>query len=309
MFDERRNSEILKMLRDGNVKRVLVQVPEGLKTSVQKLADFLEKNGVEPLISVEPCFGACDLRGREAKALGCDALLHIGHADMEIKAEVPVFYYAYYIDYDFVPLLKMISRQIKFRKICLVSTVQFLKGIESAKKFLEKNGFTVYVGGSVLGCDASNARRFEKMVDCYLFIGSGRFHPLGLQEKTQKPVLFLDIERRVLEDLSEEMDMMKIRKKMRLEKAKDAKKFGILVSTKPGQNRVKRAVDLKIKLARMGKNVYILAGDYFTAEKLLGLKIDVLVNTACPRIREDYEQFNKIIIDPEDVNELVEKKE
>ena len=309
MFDEKRNSEILKMLRDGNAKRVLVQVPEGLKTSVQKLADFLEKNGVEPFISIEPCFGACDLRGREAKALGCDALLHIGHADMEIKAEVPVFYYAYYIDYDFVPLLKMILRQIKFRKICLVSTVQFLKSIESAKKFLEKNGFTVYVGGSVLGCDASNARRFEKMVDCYLFIGSGRFHPLGLQEKTQKPVMFLDIERRVLEDLSEEMDMMKIRKKMRLEKAKDAKKFGILVSTKPGQNRVKRAVDLKIKLARMGKNVYILAGDYFTAEKLLGLKIDVLVNTACPRIREDYEQFNKIILDPEDVNELAEKKE
>lgn len=309
MFDESRNSEILKMLRDGNAKRVLVQVPEGLKTSVQNLADFLEKNGVEPFISVEPCFGACDLRGREAKVLGCDALLHIGHADMEIKAEVPVFYYAYYIDYDFVPLLKMILRQIKFRKICLVSTVQFLKSLESARKFLEKNGFTVYVGGSVLGCDTSNARRFEKMVDCYLFMGSGRFHPLGLQEKTEKPVLFLDIEKRTLEDLSEKINTMKIRKKMRLEKAKDAKKFGILVSTKPGQNRVKKAMDLKMKLARTGKNVYILAGDYFSAEKLLGLKIDVLVNTACPRIREDYEQFKKVILDPEDVDELTEKKE
>ncbi len=306
MFDSRRNSEILKMLRGGSVKRVLVQVPEGLKNGVQKLADFLEANAIETLISVEPCFGACDLRDIEAKALGCDALLHVGHAGMEIKAAVPVFYYEYYIDYDFVPLLKMLMKQVRFRKICLVSTVQFLKSLESAGKFLKKNGFTVYIGRSVLGCDVSGAMRFERMVECYLFIGSGRFHPLSLQEKTGKPVLFLDIEKRTLEDLSEENDGMKIRRGLRIEKAAGMKVFGILVSTKPGQIRLKKALELKKKLLNAGKIAYILAGDCFTAEKLLGIKTDVLVNTACPRLREDYEHFNKVILSMEEVDALIE---
>lgn len=305
MFDVERTKEILRLVRQKGVKRVLIQVPEGLKANVQNIADFLGKNGIEPLISIEPCFGGCDLRDSEAKKLGCDLLLHIGHADLGIKTDVPVVYYEYFIDYDFIPLLRMVVRQIKFRKICLVSTLQFKGSMKGAKKFLEKNGFVVYDGGYVLGCDVSEAKKYERMVECYLFMGSGRFHPLGLQEKTEKPVLFLDIEMQTFEDLSEEKDKMKIKRKLRIEKAKDLPNFGIMVSTKPGQTRIKQAEEVKRKLEKSGKNVYILVGDYFRPEKLLGLKIDVLVNTACPRMREDAEQFGKIVLNADDVDELL----
>jgi 2-(3-amino-3-carboxypropyl)histidine synthase len=304
MFDRKRNEEILKLVREKKAKRVLIQVPEGLKSGVQNLADFLKKNSVKVMISVEPCFGACDLRDDEAGKLGCDLLLHIGHRDLDLKTKVPVVYYEYHIDYDFVPLLRMILKQIPCKKLCLVTTIQFAKGLDSAKKFLERRGFRVYLGDSILGCDVSNAKRFEKLVDAYLFMGSGRFHPLGLQEKTNKPVLFLDIEKRTLENLSEEKNKMEIKRKMRIQKAEVFQNFGIIVSTKTGQLHLKTAERIKRKLEKLGKNVYMFVSDQVTPEKLLGLDIDVLVNTACPRIRENSEQFGKVILDPEDAELL-----
>jgi 2-(3-amino-3-carboxypropyl)histidine synthase len=304
MFDQERCMEILALLRKQRAKRILLQVPEGLKAGAQNLIDFLEKKRIECVLSLEPCFGACDLRDREAKLLGCDTLLHIGHADLGLEAEVPVVYYEYFIAYDFIPLLKMVIRKIKYRKICLVSTIQFKKSLESAKKFLGKRGFAVKLAGPILGCDVADAKAYERLVQCYLFIGSGRFHPLGLQEKTSKPVLFLDVENRSLEDLSEEKGEMEIRRQLRIEKAKGLRNFGIAVSTKPGQLRRKEADEIKRKLVKRGKRVYMLAADQLTPEKLLGLKIDVLINTACPRLREDAEQFGKTIMNPEDAENL-----
>jgi 2-(3-amino-3-carboxypropyl)histidine synthase len=304
MFDRERCEAILSLIRKRRAKKVLLQVPEGLKTGVQNLIDFLENNEIECVLSLEPCFGACDLRGHEAKLLGCDTLLHMGHADFDLKTEVPVLYYEYLIDYDFIPLLKMSIRKIKYRRICLVSTIQFKKSLENARKFLGKRGFAVKVADPILGCNVADAKAYERMVECYLFIGSGRFHPLGLQEKTAKPVLFLDIENRILEDLSEEKAKMEIKRGLRIEKAKGLRSFGIVVSTKPGQLRRKEADEIKRKLVKRGKKVYMLAADQLMPEKLLGLKIDVLINTACPRIREDAEQFGKVILNPEDVGEL-----
>ncbi|MEE9323223.1 MAG: diphthamide biosynthesis enzyme Dph2 [Candidatus Aenigmarchaeota archaeon] len=304
MFDLKRNSKVLKLIKSKKAKRVLIQVPEGLKIGVGNLIDFLEKNGLEVMLSVEPCFGGCDLRDNEAKELGCDLLLHIGHKDLGLKTKPPVVYYEYFMDSDFVPLLRKFLKKLKFRKICLVTTIQFAKNLDSAKRFLEKNGFKIYLGKDILGCDVSNAKRFEGISECYLFIGSGRFHPLGLQERTSKPVLFLDIEKRALEDLSKEKNKLEVKKEMRIQKAGGLRNFGIIISTKKGQLRLKTAENVKKTLKKRGKNVYMLVCDQLIPEKLLGLEIDVLVNTACPRIREDCEQFRKVILNPEDVESL-----
>jgi len=173
MFDLKRNSEIFRIIREGKAKRILIQVPEGLKSSVGNLIDFLEKKGLEVMLSVEPCFGSCDLRNEETKKLGCDLLLHIGHKDLGLKTKVPAVYYEYFIDFDFVPLIKLILKKLKFRKICLVTTIQFVKNLDPAKKFLEKNGFKVYLGKDILGCGISNAKKFENLIEAYIFIGSG----------------------------------------------------------------------------------------------------------------------------------------
>lgn len=304
MFNPKRKGEILGLIRRRKGKRVFIQVPEGLKTGVFELVDFLEKEGVHTFLSIEPCFGACDLRDREAKMLGCDLLLHLGHKDFGLKSEVPVVYYEYPVGLDLVPLVREFLGKIKFRKLCLVTTVQFIGGLEAIKAVMEKRGLRVYLGGEILGCNVSNAKRYENLVDAFLFIGSGRFHPLGLQEKTDKPVLFLDIERHRLEDLSEEMDRMEVKRGMRIEKAGGMENFGVLVSTKMGQLHLKEAEKVKEDLYKLGKKVRMLVCDMLTPEKLLGLKIDVIVNTACPRISEDSGKFGRVILEPRDVEKL-----
>lgn len=311
MFDKKRKEEITVKLKRAKAKKVFIQVPEGLKMGALDLMGFLEKKGFEILLSVEPCFGACDIRDREAKMLGCDVLLHIGHSDFGLKTRVPVIYEEFEIPCDPIPMLKRHLKKLNCERISLVTTIQFVHCLDKVKRFLEMKGKKVYIGssgklkkGQVLGCDYSSAKVLENKVDCFLFIGSGKFHPLGLQEVVKKPVFFLDIERNNLTNFFREKERMKTLRIMKTQKAKDLKNFGVVVSTKPGQVDIKKAERVKKKLKSLGKNAYILVADQLTPEKLIGLKIDVLVNTACPRLGEDFEQFGKVILEPKDIEML-----
>jgi 2-(3-amino-3-carboxypropyl)histidine synthase len=55
--EERIKQEIAKL----DAKRVLIQLPEGLKPQGPRLASVIEKAGALPLISADPCYGGCDL--------------------------------------------------------------------------------------------------------------------------------------------------------------------------------------------------------------------------------------------------------
>ena len=67
---------------------------------------------------------------------------------------------------------------------------------------------------------------------------------------------------------------------------------------------LRRAEDIKKKLESKGKKAWILAMDQVTPEKIMGMKFDVLVNCACPRMNEDTKLFKKPILNPEDVDKL-----
>jgi diphthamide biosynthesis enzyme Dph1/Dph2-like protein len=67
----------------------------------------------------------------------------------------------------------------------------------------------------------------------------------------------------------------------------DAKKVGIIISWKKGQNKIKEAERMKRKLEKRGKEVYILAFDNVSKDKIEGLKLDCLINLACPRLDDD----------------------
>ena len=104
MFDEKRKNSILKRIK--GFRRIYLQIPEGLKTSVQDLVAFLESEGFTVFLSVEPCFGACDLREHEARMLKCDVILHIGHSDFGVRTKMPIIYEHYGIDINAKPFLK-----------------------------------------------------------------------------------------------------------------------------------------------------------------------------------------------------------
>lgn len=299
----------LKKLEEIGAKRVFLQFPEGLIPSIQKIAKYLEKKGFEVFLSMEPTFGACDIRDYEAKLLKCDAILHIGHSDIGLTSKLPVVFDEYKIDIDLSKTTEKHVKKIVYNRIGLLTTLQFIKGIDIVKRVLEAYGKNVVLGkskrikyhGQVLGCDYSSAISIENSVDCFLFFGTGRFHPLGLLSLTKKPVFFLDIERDTLEDMSKERDKIRIKRNILFERVKKCSNFGILISVKKGQLALEKAKRLKRFLERKGKNVYILVFNRVTPEKLIGLKIDCLVNTACPRLSEDYEMFKKPIINEGDV--------
>lgn len=306
-------TNIISKLKKIKAKKVFLQIPEELKLQTTELVSKLEKQGFIVLVSCDVCYGACDLKSHEAEKLGCDALVHVGHSDFGVKSKIPVIYEEYKIDFNPIPLLKKNLDKLKsYKKICLLTTIQYESALKTAKNFLKKNGKEIFIGkpekakylGQVLGCDVSAAVQFENRVNCYLFLGTGNFHPLGIVLKVKKPVLFLDFETGNLVNLEAERKKLEIKKIMRIQKAVDCKRFGILVSTKTGQMRIQKAEQIKKKLEKLGKTALILVMDDISSEKILGIDVDCLVNTACPRLTEDSEKFGKVILNPEDIDKL-----
>ncbi len=307
------SDKTLKKIRHSKAKKLLIQIPEGLKTRVLDIASELEAMGTEAIIYCEPCFGACDLRDNEARMLGCDLILHIGHSGMNLKTKTPVIYEEYRTDFNPLPILRRhLGRLKQYKNICLVTSLQYISALEKAGQFLEANGKRIYLKkpksarypGQVLGCDYSAALPLEKDVDCFLFICSGRFHALGLAVKTNKPVLLLDIETGRFESMENERERAERIRFARIEKAKSCKNFGILVSTKPGQLNLRQAERAKSMLEKKGKNAWILAFDEIKPEKIMGMKLECLVNFACPRIWEDSELFKITVLNPEDIKKI-----
>src|SRR4030067_2424167 len=86
--EERIKQEITKQ----GAKRVLLQLPEGLKPEAPRLAAIVEKAGALPIISADPCYGACDVAAGEAERLGVDLIIHFGHTQMLKHSQVPTLY-------------------------------------------------------------------------------------------------------------------------------------------------------------------------------------------------------------------------
>jgi 2-(3-amino-3-carboxypropyl)histidine synthase len=300
-------SSIKKELKKLKAKRIFIQFPEGLKLKIQDISKQLEKEGFETVICSEPTFGACDVRDKEALELECDAILHIGHSDLGIKSRVPVIYWEYLYDSDPTPILKHeIKKLNKFEKIGLVTSLQFVTSIAKAKSFLRNAGKKVFTHkalkyeGQILGCNIDAAKKIEEMVDIFLFIGSGKFHAIGIALKVNKPVFILDFEKKEIYNV--EKEKRKFIKLIEWNRAclKDAKKIGILISWKRGQLKQKLVYQLKKKLEKKGKETYILAFDEITPEKIEGLKLDCLINCACPRISiDDIARYKIPILDSE----------
>jgi len=284
--------EVIKKLKKLKAKRIFIKFPEGIRLKIQKIVKELEGNGFETILCVEKCFGACDVRENEAKLLGCDVILHIGHEKFLPRTKIPVVYWEYFIEADPLPILEKDFEKLKdFGKIGLITSIQFVKLLPKVEEYLKEKGKKVFVHkalqypGQVLGCDLRAAKAIEKKVDCFLAVSAGEFYAAGLVLQTDKPVLNLDLERgeiRSLEEFKKKIQKILVWNKAQL---KEAKKIGLLVSWKKGQLRL--PFELKKKLESGGKEVYILAMDEVTPEKIEGLELDFLINLACPRIAID----------------------
>ncbi|MFP4115673.1 MAG: diphthamide biosynthesis enzyme Dph2 [Candidatus Aenigmatarchaeota archaeon] len=307
-----RINDIVSEVLERNPNRVFVQIPEGLRTRLTELQDRLEEEGIGSIASLEPCYGACDLKDIEARELGCDLLLHIGHTKFCEEEEVETLYFPWYYDRNPVPVLEEEREKLEeFKSIGLVASANFLPSLEDAKRYLESEGFEIHTAsgerteeGQVLGCDVSGALEVEDEIECYLYIGSGKFHPLGLALRTERPVLRFDFEQGEIMEL--DTDLFERQRIAAVEKARGLEDFGILLSTKKGQRRLELAEEIKGRLEDKGKSAYLFSMDEITPDKVEGTSVDCLVNTACPRVAmENRTNFKVPILNPSELEQAL----
>ncbi|NJE05813.1 diphthamide biosynthesis enzyme Dph2 [Thermococcus sp. M36] len=312
------SGEILKTLRELNAKRVLIQTPEGLKKEAQALADFLEENGIEVIISGDINYGACDPADAEAKRLGCDALIHLGHSYMTLHLEVPTIFVPAFARVDVVPALEKNLGEIRKlgKRIALVTTAQHIHQLGRAKEFLELSGFEVLIGegdsrvswpGQVLGCNFNSARVSAEGI---LFIGAGYFHPLGVAIATKKPTLAVNPYSGDAMWMDEEAERLIRKRWAQIAKAMEAQKFGVITSTKKGQLRLAEARRIVNLLREHGKYARLIAMNHISYPALEGFDFDAYVVVACPRVPiDDYENWRKPVLTPTEVEILLGLRE
>jgi len=304
-FIEQAKQEIEK----HNAKKVSIQLPDGLKSRALEIAKELNA-----IVLAGSCFGACDLRDKEAKQLGCDLLLHFGHADFGLETVLPVSYIEVHFENDISELIKKAAEKIPEKKIGLVSVIQFIPQLEKAKQILEAAGKEVFISepkgaakypGQILGCDISAA---SPDAEVFLYIGGGEFHPLPIAIETNKKVYAANPEFNKIEELPDLKDKFLRKRFAQIEKAKTAEKFGILVTTKRGQNRAALAEKLKKMIEAAGKEAIILIYNTINPQDLINFRLDCYVNTACPRIAMDTEMYDKPLLSPQELEIALGKR-
>ena len=288
--EKRLRKEIIKR----KAKRVVIQLPEGLKAEGPRLASIVEKAGSLAIVSADPCYGACDLALPEAESLGADLIVHYGHSQIMEQEQVPTIYMEARAKINVKESVKKaISILEPWEHIGLVTTVQHIDALEEGKELLLEAGKTVAIGdagrakyaGQVVGCDYSNAKSVSEDVEAFLFIGGGRFHALGVALATGKPTIIADpYEKRAYPIHGEAKKILKQRWACICE-AKEANKFGVLIGLKSGQKKIAEALKIKEKLEKSGKRATLLALREIVPEALMHFSgIEAFVNTACPRL-------------------------
>ncbi len=310
--------EVLKLLRDLHAHCVLIQSPEGLRREAEDLAFFLETNGIEAILHGGINYGACDPADTEARRLGCDALIHLGHSYMTLHLEVPTIFVPAFARVDVLPALEKNLGEIKKlgKRISLVTTAQHIHQLERARAFLEEKGFEVLIGkgdsrvswpGQVLGCNFSAAK---VNVEGVLFIGAGYFHPIGVAVAVKKPTLAVNPYSGDAIWMDKEAERLIRKRWAQIAKAMDSRRFGIVISTKKGQLRLAEARRIITLLRKNGREAELVLMDNINYPALEGFSFDAYVVVACPRVPiDDYENWRKPVLTPPEVEILLGLRE
>ena len=292
--------------------KILIQLPEGLKNKAHEYANEWRKKGYEVIVSGSKSYGACDVAYEEADAIGAEKIVHYGHAPFPIH---PVFKERYrHIDVEYVEYTLHLSeediiritdfvRSEGYKKPILSTTIQYVHDLPKLSERMSLMGMTPLLGrgirtvypGQVLGCDTWAVKQFKDKGDVVLFIGGGRFHYLVLDAGL--PVLVYNPGTKEVKDVSDDVRDYRKKREASVVRASEGESFGILVSTRAGQFNPDAASEIQKRLINSGKRAEILVSREVDFEALLDFNLfDAFINTACPRIADDWRRIGKPIV-------------
>jgi 2-(3-amino-3-carboxypropyl)histidine synthase len=290
-------SRLKELLNERGARRVALQFPAGLKRQAGDIARKLRDAGFFVVISGDPCYGACDLALDTLSF--ADVLVHFGHTPLGDHPQV--IYLPWEVDFPLDSLDQAIPL-LRESRVGLVTTSQHAHLVPRVAEYLHVRGIEAQVGeasertplpGQVLGCSYSAAR--IPGVSEILYIGTGVFHPLGVQLATGARVVALD----PFTGIARVVDASRLLRTRHalIERARHAEQFGILVSTKTGQCRR----ELAERLAGLCNRAFLVVSREIDPGELLNLGFDAYVNTACPRLSyDDQVRFPVPVLTPQE---------
>ncbi len=219
----------------------------------------------------------------------------------------------------------------KYAKVGLYASVQFVHNLDRVREQLQEQNIKIITSkpdrtndvGQILGCDNYHdslrlAEKEKEEIDCYLYVGDGKFHPLALvyaqkdEEGAVKEIVCNDPLREKMSLLGMGDIKVILRKyKGSLMRFLTAKNVGVIVTIKPGQEQFKPSLILEQKYPP--KKFYYFIDNVVSFDQLENFPfIEVWVNTTCPRVGfDDQEKFAKGVINLNDalMAEEILKKE
>lgn len=302
------------VLKRAKGKRVALQFPEGMRHRAFGFAKTLEReHGCEVVLLGDACYGACDLPGVSMLAeIGADLLVHLGHlpfpGEEKKIGRTKVIFLEMRMDIDLKRMSRVVLKNVALKKlgprVGLATTAQHIHQIEGIAEMFEKRGVRAELvrwgsrslrPGHLIGCSFSAAVAFKGT--SILYVGTGEFHPLGLALASPVPVFQYDPEKGEVIEHTKTKDRFLRRRFASIANAQGARRFGILVSSKPGQFRRELASRVREMLADAGREASIIVVDEVRPDLLNYMDVDAWVNTACPRIAlDDSERFEKPVL-------------
>jgi len=176
---------------------------------------------------------------------------------------------------DYSKIKKLVDERIPEDNLAICYSNQFIEVAENLEKKLNKN---IIMKMQVLGC--SNPR-FSPEVKAILIVGQGKFHSVSLAYESKLPTYILEGE--TIQKVSrEEIEKLEKREKGMYLKYLTSENIGILITNKPGQQRLKAALEFKENLK--DKKSYLFIANDLNVSEFENFQIDSWVNTACPRM-------------------------
>jgi 2-(3-amino-3-carboxypropyl)histidine synthase len=186
--------------------------------------------------------------------------------------------------------VKKIQSLIFPKNLAIAYSIQYKEIATKIKEILsKKNNITSFV--QVLGCSIP---KFPKQTQAVLLISSGKFHGVSLALETNLPIYIWE-GNELIKLNDSEIDQLRKRKKAAYLNFLNSEKIGILISTKPGQENLKKAISLKSNIKN--KKSYLFISNEVNTREFENFGIKSWINTACPRMDFDSAIINMNSLD------------
>lgn len=308
---------IINKLNEMGAKKILLQLPDGLKPQAYDLFNALSRQ-FSVVISSGGFYGACDVGTYEMYS-DVDCIVQLGHSIMpNVRYPKPIIFEEFFFENDLD--LERISLDILsgYHNIGLLFSIQYMHLAAKVGDFLTGKGFHPIIGkqdermaypGQVIGCNFSSAHSISGEVDCYLVVSTGKFHAIGVQLSADKETFILDVNEMQIVSMKDETDRFLRKRYAKISRAVDAKNICVVADTKIGQYRIKLAELLMKQATSLGLNPILLKADDVKPSDYENLRCDAVVFTGCPRVSiDDEDKFSMPILTPPEFQSLFKIK-